>query len=204
MPRQVRFTKEMICGVAIDIIREEGSAALSSRNICSKMGCSVSPIFREYANMDELAADVRRAVELRFAEYMSGVTDFEPAFKEMAVRMVRFSRDEPNLFHYLFLEGTGRDGVADDIARACLRQTERSFNLAPEQAEFIYFQLWPFLCGITLLCNKDPEVYSDSYISRLLSVQFQALLMLLKSGRKVIDVEPEPVGRPRQESKNKV
>ena len=83
----------MICGVAIDIIREEGSAALSSRNICSKMGCSVSPIFREYANMDELAADVRRAVELRFGEYMAGVTDFEPAFKEMAVRMVRFSRD---------------------------------------------------------------------------------------------------------------
>ena len=182
----------MICGVAIDIIREEGSAALSSRNICSKMGCSVSPIFREYANMDELAADVRRAVELRFAEYMSGVTDFEPAFKEMAVRMVRFSRDEPNLFHYLFLEGKGRDGVADDIARPCLKQTEH------------YFNLWPFLCGITLLCNKDPEVYSDGYISRLLSTQFQALLMLLKSGRKVVDVEPEPVGRPRQESKNEV
>ena len=204
MPRQVRFTKEMICGVAIDIIREEGSAALSARNICSRMGCSVSPIFREYANMDELAADVRRAVELRFAEYMSGVTDFEPAFKEMAVRMVRFSRDEPNLFHYLFLEGKGRDGMADDIARACLKQTEHYFNLTPGQAESIYFQLWPFLCGITLLCNKDPEVYSDGYISRLLSTQFQALLMLFKSGRKVVDVEPEPVGRPRQESKNEV
>ena len=38
----------------------------------------------------------------------------------------------------------------------------------------------------------------------MLSTQFQALLMLLKSGRKVIDVAPEPVGRPRQESKNKV
>ena len=204
MPRQVRFTKEMICGVAIDIIREEGSAALSSRNICSKMGCSVSPIFRASTNMEELAADIRRAVELRFAEYMSDVTDFEPAFKEMAVRMVRFSRDEPNLFHFLFLEGKGRDGVADDIARACLKQTEHSFNLTPEQAESIYFQLWPFLCGITLLCNKDPEVYSDGYISRLLSTQFQALLMLFKSGRKVVDVEPEPVGRPRQESKNEV
>lgn len=200
MPRQVRFTKEMICGVAIDIIREEGSAALSSRNICGRMGCSVSPIFREYENMEELSADVRRAVELRFAEYMADVTDYEPAFKEMALRMVRFSRNEPNLFHYLFLEGKGRDGVADEIARACLRQTESAFGLSPEQAEFIYAQLWPFLCGITQLCNKDPEYYSEEYISHQLSTQFQALLMLLKSGRQVVDVEPVPVGRPRQES----
>lgn len=38
----------------------------------------------------------------------------------------------------------------------------------------------------------------------MLSTQFQALLMLLKSGRKVIDVEQEPVGRSRQESRIEV
>ena len=42
-----------------------------------------------------------------------------------------------------------------------------------------------------MLCNKNPEVYTDERISLSLSTQFMAQLTLIKSGREVVNIEPK-------------
>lgn len=191
MPKQVQFTKEIIINAAIEILRSDGIEALTARSLSKKLGCSVAPIFNKYANMEELMADVRKASGKIVSDYLADAVNYEPAFKEFGLRLVRFSKAEPNLFHYLFLGKNGSAEYADAIAKECLTQTKSSFEVTDDQTSFIYAQIWPFVCGLAQLCCKNPEIYTDECISRMLSTQFQALMMFVKSGREVENIVPK-------------
>ena len=191
MPKAVYYTKEKITEAVIDLIRKDGSESLTSRSIGKKLGCSVSPLFREYKNMEEIHADARKAAEKVFSDYLADSVNYEPAFKEFGIRLLRFSKEEPNLFHYLFLEKACSSDIAHKIAQECLKQTSASFNLTPEQSEQIFDQEWTFACGLAMLCNRNPEEYPDERISRMLSTQFMSLLILIKSEHKVVNIKPK-------------
>ncbi|MGN1220574.1 MAG: GNAT family N-acetyltransferase [Candidatus Cryptobacteroides sp.] len=190
MPRQVQFSANIIIKACLDIIRTDGAGALSARTICNRMGCSVAPIFRAFKNMDDLMQGVREEAERYFCKYMADTKLYMPAFKEFGMRMIRFSREEANLFRFLFLDIDGRNEMADSIARECLKQTESAFGLTSEQAELIYRHLWPYLCGFSQLCNKNSDIYTDEYISEMMSTMFQSLITLLKSDYQVVVAEP--------------
>lgn len=190
MPKQVQYTKEIIINAAVEILRSSGIEVLTARSLSKKLGCSVAPLFHTYANMEELTLEVRKAAGKIVSDYLADAVNYEPAFKEFGLRLVRFSKEEPNLFHYLFLDKNGSTEYVDAIAKECLAQTKSSFGVTDEQALHIYAQIWPFVCGLAQLCCKNPEIYTDECISRMLSTQFQSLMMLVKSGREVKDVAP--------------
>lgn len=193
MPKAVYYNKERIIKAVIDIIRKDGSESLTSRTIGKNLGCSVSPLFREYRNMEEIHDDARKAAEKIFTDYLADSVNYNPAFKEFGVRLIRFSKEEPNLFHYLFLEKGSSGEVAHAIAQECLKQTAETFGLTPEQTEMIFDQEWTFACGLAMLCSKNPEVYNDDTVAYMLSAQFMAQLSLIKSGREVVNIEPKLV-----------
>ncbi|MBQ3765155.1 MAG: TetR/AcrR family transcriptional regulator [Bacteroidales bacterium] len=190
MPKAISFTREKITRAVIDIIRSDGSESLTSRAIARRLGCSVTPLFREYRNMEEIHADARKAAEMLFSDFLADASLYEPAFKEFGIRLIRFSREEPNLFRYLFLEKGGSSEIAHAIGRECLKQTESTFELTPEQSDRIFNQVWTFACGLAALCSKSPEVYTDGLVSQMLSTQFMAQLILIKSEHRVVSIEP--------------
>ena len=190
MPRKAFFSKQEIIDKALEILRQQGPEAISARSLCKALGCSVSPLFTVYKNMDELFSDLHAAAEKLFENYMADVSDYQPAFKEFGMRLVKFSREEPQLFHYLFLDKNSESIVADRKARECLQNIEGEYDLSEKQGLELYFQMWVFACGLSALCNKNPQKYSDSDISYLLSLQFSSVLTFLKSGREVLDITP--------------
>lgn len=190
MPKHAQFTKESIIDASIDIIRANGAGALSARTICKKLGCSVAPLFWTFSNMEELLGEVRTATQVLFMKYVADSIKYVPAFKEFGIRLIRFSREEPELFHYLFLDKASDGGFADSFVSEILKQNEPHFNLTSEQSGTIFRYIWPFACGLAVLSNKFPELYSEETISEMLSTQFQALMMLVKSGKDVENVIP--------------
>ena len=190
MPKPIKFTKDIIIRTCLNIVESQGSEALTARSICKKMGCSVAPLFRTFKNMDELIAGARDAAEDIYRINMEDTVYYTPAFKEFGIRMIRFSKERPQLFRFLFLEINGRNNLADSIARECLKQTERDFSLTVDEANHVYDLMWPTLLGYSQLCCTDSELYTEEHISRLLSLHFAALIRLLKSKEEVIIKEP--------------
>ena len=191
MSKQAQFTKERIIGACLEIIRSDGPDALSARSICKKLGCSVAPLFWVFENMEQLLGEVRKAAQTLFIDYVADSIDYVPAFKEFGIRLIRFSREEPGLFHYLFLEKDAEVGFADSVITECLKRIEPHFGLSSEQSGFIFRQIWPFACGLAGLCNRAPGLYTEEMVSQMLSNQFQALLMLVKSGKEVVNIIPK-------------
>ena len=91
MPRNALLTKEAVTAAGLAIVRREGQNALTARALSRELGCSLSPIFTVFKDMDEIQVSVKKAAEDFFADFMKDVNEFEPAFKEFGLRLMRFA-----------------------------------------------------------------------------------------------------------------
>ncbi|MGM9788171.1 MAG: hypothetical protein ACI3ZF_04615 [Candidatus Cryptobacteroides sp.] len=201
MPRTAFFSKETIISKALELVRAEGSDTLSARNLSKALNCSISPLFTVFENMDEIKTEVRKAAAQLFADYVDDVTDYNPAFKEFGLRLVRFAKEEKNLFYLLFLdtEETGRDQVFKK-AQECLEGIEEEYGITAQQADFLFTQMWTYTCGLAIMNMKGSEALSEDEISQRLSAQFSSQMFFIKSGRDVINIAPHKRGTQEKKS----
>ena len=121
MPRTAFFSKEIIVEKALELVRSQGSEALSARNLSKALNCSISPLFTVFENMEEIRLAVKKAASDLFEEYVEDVTSYNPAFKEFGMRLVRFAKEDQNLFYMLFMErGTiGDEWIPKKVQEMC-------------------------------------------------------------------------------------
>lgn len=75
---------------------------ITARSISKELSCSVSPLFTAYNSMDEILQDVLAECTRNLNKYLSEVSEYRLSFKEMGLRLYRFSIEEPKLFRALF------------------------------------------------------------------------------------------------------
>lgn len=190
MPRSAFFSKETISAAGLEIIRRQGVDALTARALGKQLGCSLSPIFTVFEDMDEIKVAVRQAAAALFSDYVKDVLDYQPAFKEYGMRLIRFAKREQNVFQLFLERGNSLLDNAPVMALNCLDEIKESYQLTDEQVLILYRQLWAFTCGIAVLATQSPEDYPEELISGMISTQFLSTLSFLKSGRPLVNVTP--------------
>ena len=190
MPRSAFFSKEAIAAAGLEIIRKQGVEALSARALSKQLGCSLSPIFTVFKDMDEIQTAVRQAAAALFADYVKDVFDYQPAFKEYGMRLIRFAKEEQNIFQLFFERGNSLLDNAPVAALNCLGNIKDAYQLTEGQILILYRQLWAFTCGVAVLATQSPDEYPEEMISEMISTQFLSTLSFLKSGKTVVNVTP--------------
>lgn len=193
MPRQPRFSKEDIVAAGLRIVRDSGFDAVSARSLGKELGTSSSPMFTMFKDMNEVMDAIWAAAEQSFVDYMDGVTDYFPAFKEFGMRLVSYAKSESNIFQMLFLGKRSRPEIAEKIARECLTNAVQGYGLSDNQADLLFQQMWPVACGIAVLCVKHPEDFTEENVSKTLSYHFNGIMSIIKSGREVEDIKPRHI-----------
>ena len=191
MPRKALLTKEAVTAAGLAIVRREGQNALTARALSRELGCSLSPIFTVFKDMDEIQVSVKKAAEDFFADFMKDVNEFEPAFKGFGLRLVRFAKQDGNLFDMLFLSRGGRSDIAGQIAQRSLMDIQQNYDLNDSQASMIFKQMWPVATGIASLCVHRPMAFSEEETGQILSNHFSGMMWLIKSGQQVINIVPK-------------
>lgn len=190
MPRSAFFSKETISAAGLEVIRRQGIEALTARALSKQLGCSLSPIFTVFKDMDEIHIAVRQAAAALFDDYVKDVLDYQPAFKEYGMRLIRFAKQEQNIFQLFLERGNSLMDNAPGIALKCMDEIKESYQLTDDQVRILYRQLWAFTCGIAVLATQSPEGYPEELISGMISTQFVSTLSFLKSGRPMVNVTP--------------
>lgn len=191
MPRVPQFTKRDIASKALDIISQVGVSGVTARNLGYALGVSSSPIFTMFNSMEEVLIEARHLGQTQFLDYVADVTDYTPAFKEFGMRMIRFARENNNLFLFLFLDEKADNTLLIHKVKRCLEETEQHFSLSAEQSIRLFQQMWTFACGLSVICSQNPAEYSDEEISEMLSLQFSAVIHHLKSNQTVANIKPQ-------------
>lgn len=132
MPPSVKFTKEEIVNAALQVVREKGAAALTTRQIAAVLGVSTRPIFTYFQNMQQVQEAVRQAAQALYHSYIKkGLEQVHP-FIGLGEQYIRFATQEPELYRLLFLP------LAPGSENKAMEEMERTQNLVLEFLQQIY------------------------------------------------------------------
>ena len=90
MPPRVKFSREEIVQAALDVAREKGADAMTTRDIAARLGVSTQPIFTYFRSMAEVRAAVHAAAETFYQKYAAEGLAEEIPFLGYGMRHIRF------------------------------------------------------------------------------------------------------------------
>ena len=132
MPPSVKFTKEEIVNAALQVVREKGTAALTTRQIAAVLGVSTRPIFTYFQNMQQVQKAVRQAAQALYHSYIKkGLEQVHP-FIGLGEQYIRFATQESELYRLLFLP------LAPGSENKAMEEMERTQNLVLDFLQQIY------------------------------------------------------------------
>lgn len=155
MPPACRFTREQIVAAALAITRERGFDAVTARAIADTLHSSSKVIFSAFSGMDDLLAATIDAADAQYRAYSADFVrnSADPPYKAVGTAYIRFARNEPNLFHLLYMRDRRREDHSGDAEN----------------------EMWAYVHGIAVLCASGQQNWDDALISRMLTDGFEGI-----------------------------
>lgn len=152
MARKESVTKDMILEGAFALAREEGIESVTARKLAGKMGTSTQPIFRVYANMNELGEEVYQKSIDYFSDYyekfQSGV---EMPFIHLGLSYIKFAKEERRIFQLLFLsEHRGKRSLYELLngkTGAVSSEINKAVAQGCSNPSGLFMKMWIFIHG---------------------------------------------------------
>ena len=190
MPPKAKFTKEQITKAALCVVSEKGAQALTAKELGAALGTSTTPIFTVFNSMQEVQDAVMLAAMERFEEYAHKAAHLGPVFKQIGVQMILFAKEEPKLYQLIFMSSISEAQTFDDIyahlgslADECLNVLQKDYDLSKADAKTLFEHVWIHTFGIGALCATGMCDFSHEQIAQMLTQDFTAMMMLMKSGK---------------------
>lgn len=189
MPPKPKFTKEEIVATALEVVSQKGVEALTARELGNALGSSARPIFTVFKNMEELQDEVRKAAMRKFESFAGHALPDMPLFKQVGMQMVLFGAKEPKLYQLLFMQENRSNNTFDDVfgelgttADICIEAIQKDYNLSSADAKTLFENVWIYTFGVGALYATRVCQFSEEKVGQMLSTEFQAMMMLVKSG----------------------
>ena len=190
MPPKAKFTKEQITKAALGVVSEKGAQALTAKELGAALGTSTTPIFTVFNSMQEVQDAVMLAAMERFEEYAHKAAYIKPVFKQVGMQMILFAKEEPKLYQLIFMSSISEAQTFDDIyahlgsvADECLDVLQKDYDLSKDHAKTLFEHVWIHTFGIGALCATGVCDFSHEQIAEMLTQDFTAMMMLMKSGK---------------------
>ncbi len=188
MPPKPKFTKEEIVAAALGIVSKSGIDTLTAKSLGKALNTSATPIFTVFDSMREVQDAVRDAVMTRFESYAHKTDADMPIFKQVGMQMIMFAKEEPNFYQLIFMSQNSDVKSFEDIyahlgnvANECLQSIQNDYGLSSCDAKALFEHSWIHTYGIGTLFATGMCNFTQAEISEMLTRDFTAMMMLLKS-----------------------
>ncbi len=188
MPPKPKFTKDEIVQTALEVVSRKGVEALTAKELGCALGSSARPIFTVFNSMKEVQTEVRAAAMRRFERFAEQKLPDMPLFKQVGMRMVLFGTKEPKLYQLLFMQENRNAVRFDDVfgelgisAETCIRSIQETYRLTEAEAKLLFENVWIYTFGVGALCATRMCQFSEERLGEMLSTEFQAMMLLVKT-----------------------
>lgn len=188
MPPKAKFSREQIAKAALSVVSEKGAQALTAKELGVALGTSTTPIFTVFNSMQEVQDAVMLAAMERFEEYAHKAAHLGSVFKQVGMQMILFAKEEPKLYQLICMSSISEAQTFDDIyahlgsvADECLDVLQKDYDLSKDNAKTLFEHVWIHTFGIGALCATGVCDFSHEQIAEMLTQDFTAMMMLMKS-----------------------
>lgn len=184
----IKYSKDKIIEVSLQIIKEKGIEELSARNIAKSLGSSVIPIFTYFDNMDVLKNEViNKIIDIYNSYIEKGLK--ENSFKGTGVAYIKFARENKNYFKILFMNECKSNSITEMLHAKEFKNEEISkevsekSGLSNESISKIRVHCWLTVHSIATMIVTNYCDFSDEEISEILTDEYTALVKKYKEER---------------------
>ena len=188
MPPKPKFTREEIVQTALEVVSQKGVEALTAKELGDALGTSVRPIFTVFSSMKQVQNAVREAAMRRFESFAGQKLPDMPLFKQVGMQMVLFGARDPKLYQLLFMQENRTAVSFDDVfgelgptAQTCIRLIQEEYAMREADARLLFENVWIYTFGVGALCATRMCQFSEEKLGQMLSTEFQAMMLLVKS-----------------------
>ena len=188
MPPKPKFTRDEIVQTALEVVSRKGVEALTAKELGDALGSSARPIFTLFSSMKQVQDAVREAAMRRFESFAGQKLPDMPLFKQVGMQMVLFGVREPKLYQLLFMQENRNAVSFDDVfgelgptAETCIRLIQEEYAMAEADARLLFENVWIYTFGVGALCATRMCQFSEEKLGQMLSTEFQAMMLLVKS-----------------------
>lgn len=108
MARRTRISKEIILDTALKMLIRDGYSAVNIKTLSKEIGCSTQPFVWHFENMEGLRRALADYALMYANEKMRpSANDAVNAFEQVGQAYIKMALYEPNLFQFVFLNGSG-------------------------------------------------------------------------------------------------
>lgn len=130
MPSSPKIPKDRIVQTALRILIREGYAAITIQRIARELNCSTQPISWQFGGMDNFREALAAAAMEHVGQRLTSQADNPvAAFEQLGRAYVDVALDEPNLFCFICMGGSGRH-----VEGGLLSLLDRDRNVQLQQA----------------------------------------------------------------------
>lgn len=173
MARKETVTKGILLSAAFEMLNEEGIEEVTARKLAAKANCSTQPIFRIYANMDELYKDLfEKALEF-FQLYVSEYprTTVVP-FVILGQSYISFAQKYPNVFKFVFLTknryGKSLYDMINGESGFVTREIQAATSQGASNPSDLFMKMWMFIHGAACMSlTEDYDLKEEETLSML-------------------------------------
>jgi AcrR family transcriptional regulator len=170
-PRQTVFSPAAVADAALALVRRDGQESLSARNVARELRASVTPVYSACGSMEQLHRLVLERILHLLQDYTREPLSAMP-FLNIGVGIVRFARDETNLFRALFHTRHGQRDIQlrfHASVLACMQADPTLGQLPRASLERIKDTIWLYTLGLaTAIIAGIVTATTDNDIIRLL------------------------------------
>ena len=188
MPPKPKFTREKIVQTALEVVSQKGVEALTAKELGDALGTSARPIFTVFSSMKQVQDAVREAAMRRFESFAGQKLPDMSLFKQVGMQMVLFGAREPKLYQLLFMQENRNAVSFDDVfgelgptAQTCIRLIQEEYAMREADARLLFENVWIYTFGVGALCATRMCQFSEEKLGQMLSTEFQAMMLLVKS-----------------------
>jgi len=182
MPGVSKVKKEDIIQACLEIIKESDMDHVNARAIAKKLNCSTQPIFYQFKSMEEIKEEVFETVKRIYCDRQNQVSHDGFEYKDTGINYIKFAKEEPKLFQLVFMNDKNiafdqlflNDKAYADIEKIIGNKT----GFDKEKIKKFHTKMWMFTHGIACLIANQTCQFTDEEISKLLTEEFNALMLL--------------------------
>ena len=185
MPPAAKITREMIIRAGLAVVRAEGAEGLNARRVAAELGCSTQPVMYHYRTMEALRQDVYAAADTLHTEALMREGDGDSPMLAIGLNYLRFAREEPRLFRFLFQTDQFRgQSLGDLLAGPAIAQfaapLAQESGLPLPRAETVFRGLFAAVHGLASLLANNAMAWDEAACAALLTTLFDALIKQAK------------------------
>ena len=159
MARKQTVLKDDLLKAAFDLARDEGYQEVTATKLASKAGCSTQPIFRAYANMEEVLAEVIDEGAVFFEKYYDSYPKIQATpFLNLGLVYISFAEKESNLFKLLFMNEGKQAKSLYELLNGKNGNLVKEINKAKDEGcadpQGLFMRMWIFIHGIACMTIK--------------------------------------------------